>query len=145
MGGDRRDRFSADVRARPIAKAATPYSSVFVDAGLPADFLASLTGAADVMLGTVNDRAQHRSLSKGATHAIVVRLSTARKIVRVLDTMVSVALENDPKLLEAWNGVKRLPTPRRSAPPVVYTPATATSDPSTPAPESTPTPLATTG
>ncbi|MDB4893602.1 MAG: hypothetical protein JWL61_5457 [Gemmatimonadetes bacterium] len=129
-----------------MAKAAAPYSNIFVAAGLPADFLSSLTGAADAMLATVNDRAQHRSLSKGATRAIAVRLSTARKIIRVLDTLVSVALENDPKLLEAWNGVKRLPTPRRNTPPVVYTPPTTTSNPSTTlASESTTTPVATTG
>jgi hypothetical protein len=97
-----------------MAKAAAPYSTTFVSAGLPADFAEKLTAAADTMITSMNDRSQHQSISNGATKAIQDRLSRGRKIVHVLDTMVTVTLEDDPKLLGAWRSVKRVNGVRRA-------------------------------
>jgi hypothetical protein len=113
-----------------MAKAATPYTTIFVSAGLAADFIAQLTAAADAMVTSVNDRTQHQSLSKGASGAIRERLSRGRKIVHVLDSLVSVQLENDPQLLGAWHSVKRVTRTRRSS-------TTAADSPATPVPVST--------
>ena len=103
--------------AKGMATAALPYTGVFVSAGLPADFITRLTNAADAMLASINQRTQSQSLSTGASRAIEERLSTARKVVNVLDALVTVTLANDPKLLAAWAGVTRVAGARRTPSP----------------------------
>jgi hypothetical protein len=55
--------------ASGMAKAASPHADVFVDAGLPQDFIARLTTAAENMLGALSDRMQSRGKRGGATQA----------------------------------------------------------------------------
>ena len=91
-----------------MAKAAPPFSNVFVAAGLPTDFIARLEAAASALLGSLSDRAQSRGKRSGPTKGLKSRLAGGRKIVHILDAFVKSALKDDPALLANWNSVKRV-------------------------------------
>jgi hypothetical protein len=91
-----------------MAEAAAEYSTVFVAAGLPDDFIERLTAAADAMLASLDDRTQSRGARGGATQGLKTRLAEGRRIVAVLDALVTTALRDDPALLASWNVVKRV-------------------------------------
>jgi hypothetical protein len=115
-----------------MAKAAAPHAGVFTSAGLPGDFVAQLTGAADAMLASVDERSRNRGKRTGATKGLKAKLAAGRKIVHVLDAFVQSALNDDPARLADWNAVKRVKAANR--PTVPATPAP------TPTPIPTPTP-----
>jgi hypothetical protein len=133
-----------------MAKAADPHASVFVAAGLPQDFIARLTAAADAMLAAINDRTQKRGTRSGATKGIRQKLVAARKIVHVLDALVQNALKDEPALLASWNLIKRVqrvggrqaaapaatPSPAPAAPGPTLTPGDSPAE-DTPAPGGT--------
>jgi hypothetical protein len=124
--------------AAGMANTAEPYSSVFIAAGLPTDFIAQLKAATDAMTGTIAERTSSRGRRSGATVGLKQKLSDGRKIVHILDAFVKSALKDDPALLRNWDLVKRVPRPTgRSAPSPAQsspTPQTPGPGPSTPAP-----------
>lgn len=91
-----------------MAKAAAPFTDIFVGAGLPEDFIKQLTDATDAMLATLGYRVQSRGARGGATEGLKARLTEGRKVVGVLDAFVKTALKDDPALLANWNIVKRV-------------------------------------
>jgi len=91
-----------------MAKAAEPYASVFVAAGMPEDFIKQLTDAADALLASLGDRTENRGARAGATAGLKARLTEGRRIVGVLDAFVKTALHGDAALLRNWNIVKRV-------------------------------------
>lgn len=112
--------------AEGMGDAAAPFAATFTRAGLPEDFVARLKAAAAAMLDALGDRTQSRGQIKGATTGLKGKLSDGRKIVRVLDSFVQIALQDDPALLAEWNVVKRVRlTPVR--------PVSAPSNPAQPA------------
>lgn len=116
-----------------MAKAAAPYADLFTAAGLPSDYIARLTAAADAMIASGEDRLQSRGKRSGATKGLTATLTAGRKIVLVLDSFVKSALTEDPALLANWNVVKRVrKLNARTTPP---------SSPA-PTPRPTPTPVA---
>ena len=108
-----------------MAQAAAPFSAAFIAAGLPQDFVAQLTGAADAMVAAINEHTQSRGKRGGATMGLKEELSKGRKIVHVLDAFVKSALKDDPPLLANWNMVKRVqrPTGRAASPSPAPVPA----------------------
>jgi hypothetical protein len=126
------------VAAYGMAKAALPFSAVFVSAGLPQDFVAQLNAAADAMLLAIDNRTQSRGKRGGATQGLKRKLVSGRKIVHVLDAFVQSALKDDHALLASWNVVKRVQRlTGRAAAPVAPTP------PTPPTPQTPPPPPAT--
>jgi hypothetical protein len=99
-------KLAADANA--MAAAATPHADVFIAAGLPGEFAANLTGAAEAMMAAIDDRATSRGKRTGATKGIRTRLTAGRQVVHILDAFVKTALKNDPALLANWNVVKRV-------------------------------------
>jgi hypothetical protein len=91
-----------------MAKAATPFASVFIAAGVPADFITRLNAAAEALLVSLSDRARSRGKRSGATKGLKSQLASGRKIVHILDAFVRSALKDDPALLANWNAVKRV-------------------------------------
>jgi hypothetical protein len=94
--------------ASGMAEAAAPHAAVFLRAGLPEDFLAQLTQAADALVGSLNERLQRRGETTAATEGLKVKLSEGRKIVHVLDAFVTTALRDDPARLASWGLVMRV-------------------------------------
>jgi hypothetical protein len=114
--------------AEGMAQAAAPFADTFVAAGLPSDFIARLKTATNELRTAVNARVQHRGRQVGATTGLKQKLSSARRLVHVLDVFVETALDGDEPLLASWKIVKRV---RRIAsqpktPVVVATSTTAT-------------------
>jgi hypothetical protein len=118
--------------AHGMAQAAESSAAHFVAAGLPTDFIARLQGAADAMVRSVSDRKQTRGRLTGATKGLATTISSALKLVGVIDALVTSALVDDPALLANWKVVKRvrrMPThaPAETTPPApVVLPSNAT-------------------
>lgn len=94
--------------AHGMALAAEPFRQQFVDAGLPGDFVERLGAAADAMVQSLSDRAQHRGRLSGATKGLQATLASGRKLVAVIDALVASKLADDPALLANWRKVKRV-------------------------------------
>ena len=94
------------VAARAMAQVAALHTPVFVDAGLPTDFIARLNVATDAMLQAVDDKTKNRGRAKGATAGLRESIRNAQNGVRILDSFVRVALADEPALLGAWNRIK---------------------------------------
>jgi len=94
--------------AEGMAMAAAPFAETFIAAGLPADFIARLKVATGELRAVVTDRAQNRGKQRGATTGLKRQLSSARKLVHVLDAFVQTALEDNASLLASWDVVKRV-------------------------------------
>jgi hypothetical protein len=102
--------------AYEMANSAEANAQVFVDAGLPVDFVAQLKGAADAMMQARQDRAMSRVSRAAATTGLASQLSAGRKIVHVLDVMVTTALKHEPALLAGWRQAKRVSKVRSAGP-----------------------------
>lgn len=120
--------------AYEMANSAQKNARVFVAAGLPEDFATQLKGAADAVINARQQRSLGRADRHVATKALKDKLSSARKLVRVLDTMVNTAVKSDPTLLPGWNQVKRVAKSTANG--------LASASPASPAPATTTTPAA---
>ena len=94
--------------AQGMAEAAAPHAEVFIAAGMPVDFIARLTQAADALLESVIYRTASRGRRAGATTGLGTQLSAGRQTVHVLDAFVKTELKDDAALLASWNSVKRV-------------------------------------
>ena len=122
-----------------MASAAEPYTEVFTNAGLPADFAKQLTDAADAMLATYTGRRQRKAVRRQATIGLRNLSSQGRRAVHVLNALIRSALKDDPTLTETWERTKRvqLVGSRNTPATPVASPAAAPAD-SASAPDTTP-------
>jgi hypothetical protein len=94
--------------ARGMAAMAKTHAPVFVAAGQPSDFLARLDAAAKALGDAAVERVNVRGARGGATKGLEQQLRSARKQLRVLDSYVATALQDDGALLAGWKTVKRV-------------------------------------
>ena len=94
--------------ADAMAAAATPFAQVFVDAGLPQDFIARLSGAADALLASRELLKQTQGQRSGATEGLDDMLRHGRRTLKALDSFVVSALKDDPALLANWKMLIRV-------------------------------------
>ena len=94
-------------RARDLAAAVEPFAAVFVESGLPADFLDRMRAAADRLVQAVNGKGSHRTTRQGATDSLTKAFRRARKVVRVLDALVRAQLDEQDPLITEWNRASR--------------------------------------
>ena len=94
--------------AAGMADAAAPYAEVFVDAGLPADFLEQLQQAADDMRRSLDDRAQHARTRTGATEGLKAAEKRGAGILRLLDGLVIPKLGTNDPLLAQWKSARKI-------------------------------------
>jgi hypothetical protein len=117
-----------------MADAAAKHSAVFIDRGLPQDFIAQLTTAADALNQSLDTRAKSYGRSTGATTALSALAKQATSVIKELDVLVSPKLVRNDRLLGEWRTAKRI---RRKTGPATgsttSTPVTAsTTSPATP-------------
>ena len=98
--------------ARAMATMAAPFEATLIEAGMPVDFRARLSGGSSTMLGYRQERCGHQIRASRATRLLQQKLAEGRRVVHALDGLVHAALVNDAQLLRAWNLVKRVPEPR---------------------------------
>ena len=94
--------------ARGMTQAAAKEADVFIEHGLPKDFLEQFRAATSALsdaLGARVENQRRRTIANKAVAALVKRGNTA---VQMLDAVVTPRLSHDPDLLAAWRSVKRL-------------------------------------
>ena len=91
-----------------MSGAAVTFRRIFIDAGLPDDFVQQLDDAVAAMLASVSTRASNRNASSEATLGLRAKLSEGRKLVQVLDAFIRKELRHDPARLAGWARVKRV-------------------------------------
>jgi hypothetical protein len=94
--------------ARGMGQVAEPLAATFVEAGLSPEFVARLDAAIDAMVRSHTERAQTRGRLSGATKDLAHTLASSRKLVNVIDALVTTALVHEPGLLRSWKVVKRV-------------------------------------
>jgi hypothetical protein len=67
-----------------------------------------IKAAADAVSEARLQRSLAQTKRSVATKALETKLSSARKLVAVLDAMVKTAIRSDPTLLPGWNQVKHV-------------------------------------
>jgi hypothetical protein len=85
-----------------MARVAAPHAAIFVEAGLPDDFLDRLKEAVDDLVEANLTRASWRGRVRGATVAITTRLADGRRTVAMLDSFVRLATRDHQQLRAAW-------------------------------------------
>jgi hypothetical protein len=138
-------------KATELADAAVKYEKIFVDNGLPADFIAQLkAGLADI---TASEAARGRQVSRrtAATAGLVAADKAIRATVDSLNRALRPALKKNPPLLADWMASKQirklvvtpLPTGSPGAPasPATQPPSAGPATPATPASPTTPAPV----
>jgi hypothetical protein len=93
--------------AGAMGNAAATYGSTFVQAGLPADFLAGLQGAAAALSTAIALRGATKNAQTGATAGLDAEATRGRQAVKVLDTLVEPLIAGNIALLTQWNAAKK--------------------------------------
>ena len=102
-----------------MADAAKPYEQVFIDAGLPSDFLASLTAAATAVQASIDTRAKSLGKQANATGSLTDLEHRARRVFKALNDIVVPILSADVAhsgVLAEWKSTHRVT--KRLGPPV---------------------------
>lgn len=93
--------------ARGMAQAAEAHAAVFVQEGLPEDFVAQLRSAIDALASVLGDRVasqRRRAMSRDALEKLIKR---GVGTVAILDAIVKPKVEDSPDVLAGWNRAKR--------------------------------------
>ena len=91
-----------------MAEAAAKHSAVFVDRGLPEDFIVQLESAADALSRSLDTRAESHGRSVGATNALSALAKQGLACIRELNALVAPKLARDARLLGEWRTAKRV-------------------------------------
>ena len=124
--------------ARDMANAAEKFTDLFVQGGLPTDFVAQLRAAADELDQSIDVRGQSRGMRAGATVGLKAETKSAKGLIQVLDSLVRPKLgAGNDELLRQWqlaSHIQRARTPKNTT----ATGGTSPTAPSTTATSSTP-------
>ena len=91
--------------AHAMAAAAKPHADVFIVAGMPEHFIDELLGASDAMMAEREARAQEWARHRIATEALRAGITSALRLVRVLDAFVRSACEHETEVIAGWESV----------------------------------------
>lgn len=94
--------------AEAVRTTAGVYRDVFVEHGLPADFLDQLDAAMLALKESVDARGVARSRIAGASMTLASELSLGRQIVTMIDAALAHTLKSDAPLLASWQQAKRI-------------------------------------
>ena len=95
--------------AAGMATAAEPYAQLFVDkGGLVPDFLQRLRAAAHEIETAAGVRSGEKGRIVQATASVKDDLRRGRDVVKLLDTLISSELREDPARLRRWKTAKRV-------------------------------------
>jgi hypothetical protein len=90
-----------------MADAAETRKATFVAGGFAEDFTERLRTAARELQASIDTRAKDRGRRSASTAGVRHELRVGRSAVRMLDTIVSPALEPSPSSLAEWRALKR--------------------------------------
>jgi hypothetical protein len=93
--------------AEALRTTAAVYRDVFVEHGLPADFLDQLDAATTALGASVDARGVARARVSGASSGLETDLALGRQIVAMIDASLAHALKSDLPMLASWHQAKR--------------------------------------
>jgi hypothetical protein len=119
--------------ANAMKAQATPYAQTFIDAGMPADFLAELEAAATAFAMYSAGRKTSIGVGKSATKGITAAISRGTRVITAIDGLVRKALDPhepaDQIIRTEWKSVKKVrKTATRSAVPAEPVPIPPAAD-----------------
>jgi hypothetical protein len=91
-----------------MAEAAKVHEAALRNAGLPADFIAKLVGAADALRVAAKGSKDTSGLRVEARAAAAKQARLVRRFLRGLDALVRAAIGDDGGLLERWTHISRV-------------------------------------
>lgn len=94
--------------ANAMAEKAETYKDVLLESGLPADFIEQLKQAAAALKGSLDDRGLARAGWVAATKGVRSELALGRRVVTILDAVVTHLVRSDPVKLAEWEQLKRV-------------------------------------
>ena len=97
--------------AKAMGDRAQAYQETFLDAGLPADFIATLGAAATALSASSDVRAAARGKRANATGALKQASTRARHVLKALNPIVAHALSTDSAnagLLAEWRAARHV-------------------------------------
>lgn len=104
------------VAANKMKQQAAPFAQIFIDAGMPADFLAELDAAANALAIYAAERKGSGAVGKSATQGIKDVISRGTRVITAIDGLVRKTLDPhmpaDQIIRTEWKSVKRV---RRTA------------------------------
>lgn len=108
MPSSKLDALTLVSAAGAMAAAAAPHRATFVQRGLPADFVEQLQTAAGALDAAMTTRSEHAARRAGATAGVAADLERGRRVIRLLDALVTSQLQGDAVRLAEWRSVKRI-------------------------------------
>jgi hypothetical protein len=94
--------------ATAMAEKAELHKDVLVKSGLPADFIEQLQQAAAVLKASVDGRGLARASRAAATRGVESELGDARRVVAIIDAVVTRSIHSEPAKLAEWEQLKRV-------------------------------------
>src|SRR3954466_925917 len=94
--------------AQGMANAAGPYEHVFIQNGLPDDFIPKLRGAADNLTASLSGQQHSRAAVSGAVQGMRVQEGRVRKLLQLLNALVVPKLGTDAMLLAKWKAARAI-------------------------------------
>jgi hypothetical protein len=94
--------------ATAMAEKAKLYKDVLVESGLPADFIEQLQQAAAKLKASVDDRGLARASRVAATRGVASELALGRRVVTIIDAVITHMIHSEPAKLAEWEQLKRV-------------------------------------
>ncbi len=94
--------------ATAMAEKAEIYRDVLVGSGLPSDFIEQLTAAAAALKGSIDGRGLARASRVAATRGVGSEMAVGRRVVAVIDAVVTREIHSEPAKLAEWGQLKRV-------------------------------------
>jgi hypothetical protein len=94
--------------AGAMRNAAANHVPIFVEAGLPADFLDRFDAAMGAIRQALGGHAVNIGTKVGANEGLKAQLQRARQAVDILDPLVQTAFEGNDVVLARWRAAKRV-------------------------------------
>lgn len=94
--------------ALAMAEKAEIYKDVLVESGLPADFIEQLRQAAEALEASFDGRGLARASWVAATKGVGSELALGRRVVAIIDAVVTRQIRSEPAKLAEWEQLKRV-------------------------------------
>ncbi|MFL5613993.1 MAG: hypothetical protein ACJ796_10070 [Gemmatimonadaceae bacterium] len=94
--------------AAAMAEKAEVYKDVLLESGLPTGFIEQLKKAGAALKSSVDSRGLARASRAAATQGVESELGVGRRIVAILDAVVTGLIRSDPVKLAEWEQLKRV-------------------------------------
>ena len=97
--------------AESFHRAVTPYESLFVRSGRPADFLAQLEAATQALQQALQSKERHLATQIGAGAGLNDEIVQGRRAIKMLEAIVRTSFPTANDVLAEWRSARRIRRP----------------------------------